>query len=52
MQQNRAQRGARIVVIDPRATATSEDVDQVLRLAPGSDTLLFAVSWSISPIAA
>jgi assimilatory nitrate reductase catalytic subunit len=42
MQQNRAQRGARIVVIDPRATATSEDVDQVLRLAPGSDTLLFA----------
>ncbi len=42
MQQNRAQRGARLVVIDPRATATSEDVDQVLRLAPGSDTLLFA----------
>ncbi len=38
----RAQRGARIVVIDPRATATSEDVDRVLRLAPGSDTLLFA----------
>lgn len=42
MQQNRAQRGARIVVIDPRATATGEDVDKVLRLAPGSDTLLFA----------
>ena len=36
-----AQRGTRIVVIDPRATATSEQADLHLALAPGSDVALF-----------
>jgi assimilatory nitrate reductase catalytic subunit len=42
MQQNRAERGARIVVIDPRVTATAEDADMVLAIKPGSDSVLFA----------
>lgn len=42
MQQNRALRGARIVVIDPRVTATAEDADLVLAIKPGSDSVLFA----------
>ena len=42
MQQNRAERGARLVVIDPRVTATAEDADLVLPLKPGSDSVLFA----------
>lgn len=42
MQQNRAQRGARIVVIDPRVTATAEDADMMLAIKPGSDSVLFA----------
>ena len=42
MQDNRAGRRARIVVIDPRATATTEDADLVLALKPGSDSVLFA----------
>ena len=42
MQQNRTQRGARIVVIDPRVTATAEDADMVLAIKPGSDSVLFA----------
>lgn len=42
MQQNRSQRGAKIVVIDPRVTATAEDADMVLPLRPGSDSVLFA----------
>ncbi|PTM38693.1 nitrate reductase [Bosea sp. 124] len=42
MQQNRAERGARIVVIDPRVTATAQDADLVLPLKPGSDSVLFA----------
>ncbi len=42
MQQNRAQRGARIVVIDPRVTATADDADMVLAIKPGSDSVLFA----------
>jgi len=37
----RAARGTRIVVIDPRRTATAEDADLHLQLAPGSDVLLF-----------
>ena len=35
------QRGTQIVVIDPRATATSEAADLHLALAPGSDVALF-----------
>lgn len=42
IQQNRSQRGARVVVIDPRATATAEDADQMLAIRPGSDAVLFA----------
>jgi assimilatory nitrate reductase catalytic subunit len=37
----RAARGTRIVVIDPRRTATAGDADLHLQLAPGSDVLLF-----------
>jgi assimilatory nitrate reductase catalytic subunit len=39
---NKRARGARIVVIDPRWTATAEDADLFLPLAPGMDTALFA----------
>jgi len=42
MQDNRQQRGARVVVLDPRITATAEDADMVLTLKPGSDAALFA----------
>src|SRR5512134_2851889 len=38
---NKAARGAKIVVIDPRRTATAEDADLVLNIAPGTDTILF-----------
>ncbi|MBV9756538.1 MAG: molybdopterin-dependent oxidoreductase, partial [Alphaproteobacteria bacterium] len=38
---NKRERGAKVVVIDPRRTATAEDVDLVLPLAPGTDTTLF-----------
>lgn len=41
MMKNRAERGARIVVIDPRRTATAEDADLFLPVAPGTDTALF-----------
>jgi assimilatory nitrate reductase catalytic subunit len=37
----RAQRGTRVINIDPRRTATSEIADLHLSLAPGSDVLLF-----------
>ena len=37
----RAERGTRIVVIDPRRTATAEIADLHLALAPGSDVALF-----------
>ena len=37
----RAARGTRIVVIDPRATASCEEADLHLALAPGSDVALF-----------
>ena len=42
MQQNRTGRGAKLVVIDPRVTATADDADMVLPLKPGSDSVLFA----------
>ena len=41
MMKNRQQRGARLVVIDPRRTDTAEEADLFLPLAPGSDTALF-----------
>ena len=39
---NKQRRGARIVVIDPRKTDTSEDADLFLGLKPGTDTALFS----------
>ncbi len=38
---NRQQRGAKIVVVDPRRTATCEEADLVLQIAPGTDAALF-----------
>jgi len=37
----RQKRGTRIVVIDPRRTATADECDLHLGLAPGSDVLMF-----------
>lgn len=42
MMKNRAERGAKIVVIDPRRTDTAEDIDLFLGVKPGSDTALFS----------
>ena len=42
MLRNQRDRGARIVVVDPRRTATAEDADLVLPIAPGTDAALFA----------
>src|SRR3984957_17137850 len=39
---NKQRRGARIVVIDPRRTDTTEDADLFLGLKPGTDTALFS----------
>src|SRR5262249_58092206 len=38
---NKALRGARLVAIDPRRTATAEEADLFLPIAPGGDTALF-----------
>jgi assimilatory nitrate reductase catalytic subunit len=38
----RAARGTRVVVVDPRATATSDGADLHLTIAPGADVALFA----------
>jgi assimilatory nitrate reductase catalytic subunit len=37
----RRERGAKLVVIDPRRTATAEDADLFLPIMPGMDTALF-----------
>jgi assimilatory nitrate reductase catalytic subunit len=42
MLQNRQERGAKIVVVDPRRTATAHEADLFLPIAPGTDTALFA----------
>ncbi len=42
MVKNRRERGARIVVIDPRRTVTAEEADLFLSVAPGMDSVLFA----------
>ena len=39
---NKLERGARIVVIDPRRTDTAGEADLFLGLKPGSDTVLFS----------
>ncbi|MGE0666233.1 MAG: molybdopterin-dependent oxidoreductase [Sphingomonadales bacterium] len=41
MVENRRKRGARIVNIDPRVTATSDQSDMQLSIAPDGDTALF-----------
>ena len=41
MIRNRKERGAKIVVIDPRRTMTARDADLFLPIAPGTDTALF-----------
>jgi len=42
MVENRDRRGAKIVVIDPRRTATADEADLYLPVAPGMDTVLFS----------
>ena len=38
---NKQERGAKLVVIDPRRTATAEEADLFLPIAPGGDVALF-----------
>ncbi len=42
MIESRERRGTKIVVIDPRRTATAEESDLFLSVAPGMDTVLFS----------
>jgi assimilatory nitrate reductase catalytic subunit len=42
MVKNKTERGAKIVVIDPRRTATAADADLFLPIAPGMDTALLS----------
>ena len=42
MLRNKRERGAKIVVIDPRRTMTAEDGDLFLSVVPGGDTALFS----------
>jgi len=41
-EQAKTQRGARVVVVDPRRTATAELADLHLAIAPGADAILFS----------
>lgn len=41
MARNKRERRARLVVIDPRATPTSDDADLLIQIAPGMDSVLF-----------
>ncbi|MFL9823402.1 molybdopterin-dependent oxidoreductase [Rhodoplanes sp. SY1] len=45
----RRARGTRLIVIDPRRTATAEEADLHLAIAPGQDTVLF--SWLLTRLA-
>jgi assimilatory nitrate reductase catalytic subunit len=47
IQTARAERGVRVVNIDPRRTATSEGVDLQLSIKPGTDTVLWSglLNW-------
>ena len=42
MVKNKTERGARLVVIDPRTTVTAEEADLFLPIAPGMDVALFS----------
>jgi assimilatory nitrate reductase catalytic subunit len=42
VQKNLRERGAKLVVIDPRSTATAQEADLHLPIKPGMDTALFA----------
>jgi assimilatory nitrate reductase catalytic subunit len=42
MVKNKRERGAKLVVIDPRRTVTAEEADLFLPIAPGMDSVLFA----------
>jgi assimilatory nitrate reductase catalytic subunit len=42
MVKNQRERGAKIVVIDPRRTTTADDAELFLPIAPGMDTVLFS----------
>ena len=42
MLRNRVARGAKIVVMDPRRTATAEEADLFLPVAPGMDSIVFS----------
>ena len=50
MQANRTQRGAKLIVIDPRRTPSADEADLFLPIAPGMDTMLFA--WLLQEILA
>ncbi|WP_342361177.1 molybdopterin-dependent oxidoreductase [Terrarubrum flagellatum] len=42
MLRNKSERGAKLIVIDPRRTAAAEEADLFLPIAPGMDSVLFA----------
>ncbi|MEN9707645.1 MAG: hypothetical protein RIQ68_53 [Pseudomonadota bacterium] len=42
MIKNRQERGAKIIVIDPRRTASADEADLFLPIAPGMDSVLFS----------